>query len=263
MIVLDYIIPGTWLDSNDEKWARKIEKQIIFLEAQFRDANIALNMFSTFKPSISYPFSREIFTANLERKSEIRERLVKEITKEGKSIDENELILQTEICFKREKWEQGSNPIEFETHRTFIYARAYLNALDNFDRLLKKLAGEEKVPLEVREFHKKISTYFPNLRPVRNTMQHLEDRSRGLDASRPPKPMNLKRIDNNEIDAPNGGVLVFNSLNGSNFEATMADGELGSVEISIQSLEKLQEILTGVLNSFKWKGPKQHKPTFY
>ncbi|MBJ8436760.1 hypothetical protein I6M64_05405 [Acinetobacter lactucae] len=265
MIVLDYVIPGTWIDSNDEQWARKIEQQIIFLEAQFRDANIALNMFNTFKPSISYPFSREKYLADLERKREIRAELVKEITKEGMSINEyeNELNLQTEIHFKREKWDQGSNPIEFENHRTFIYARAYLNALDNFDRLLKKLVEEKNIPSEVGEYHKKISTYFPDLRPVRNTMQHLEDRSRGLDSSRPPKPMNLKKIDNNIIHAPNGGVLVFNTLNGSNFEATKANGELGRVEISKQSLEKLHEIFTGVLNSFIWKGPKQHKPTFY
>lgn len=262
MFVLDYIIPGTWIDSDNEELARKIEKQISFLESQFRDANIALNMFSNFKSSATYPFSRDKIFKDHERKREIKASLERDIVKDdcGRFEYENDLDLQTEIIFKREKWQQGLNPIEFENNRIFIYARAYLNALDNFDRLLKKLADEKDIPLGVAENHSKILTYFPNLRLVRNTMQHLEDRSLGLDSSRPPKPMNLRKIDNDQIYAPNGGVLVFNSLNGSKFQATMANGELGEVDISFQSLSKLLEIFTGVLNSFEWKGPKQHRP---
>nr|WP_279052934.1 hypothetical protein [Acinetobacter tandoii] len=264
MIILDYIVPGTWLDSTDEQWARRIEKQLMFLESQYIDANLAFNLFSDFKPEISYPFSREKILADSERKMEIRKKIEKEIVKEGRSYVDynNELNLQTEIQFKREKWGLGSNPIVFEQKHILIYARAYLNALDTFEKLLNALTKEKNIPSEVGVYHMKISTYFPNLRAVRNTMQHLEDRSRGLDGSRPPKPMKIKPINNKLIDAPAGGVMVFNSLNGSKFGATMANGEYGEVEISNESLGQLHEILVGVLESFKWKGPKQHKPVY-
>lgn len=95
---------------------------------------------------------------------------------------------------------------------------------------------------------------------MRNTAQHLEDRSRGLGSGKSPKPLDLKPIDNNFISAP-GGVLVLNSLNGSKYGSTMADGHYGEVDVSPESMSHLQEILNNILGSFKWHGSKQHKPS--
>jgi len=102
---------------------------------------------------------------------------------------------------------------------------------------------------------------FPDLRRVRNTAQHLEDRSRGLGAGKNPKPMTLQPVENRLISAPEGGVLVLNSLTDNRFGCTMSDGHYGEVEISPQSLQVLCGLLHEVLQCFQWKGPVQHAPS--
>ena len=142
----------------------------------------------------------------------------------------------------------------------FIYARAFLYALDAFDKFLGVLAKEANVPEEVAKFHAQIAEEFPHLRGVRNTAQHLEDRARGLGAGKSPQPLDLKPITNSLINAPDGGVLALNCLNGSRYGSTMSDGHYGEIDVSPESMERLQKILEGVLQSFKWRGPKRHAP---
>ncbi|WP_337081594.1 hypothetical protein [Acinetobacter pittii] len=263
MFVFEIIVPGTWLDYDNREWTWKIERQLDSLQSQFFEANLALNLFISAQTSRSHSFSKDTWEADSKRRREISEMLEQEYIKQGKNYWESreEIRLQTDIIFKKEKWQQGAIPREFEHNLAFLYARAFLYALDTFDKFLKILSREENVPEVISELHKKISEFFPNLRKVRNTTQHLEDRSRGLGAERDPKPMDLKPINNNFISAPNGGVLVLNSLNGSKYGCTMADGHYGEVDVSRESMSHLQEILNKILESFKWHGPKQHKPS--
>ena len=163
--------------------------------------------------------------------------------------------------FKREKWENGGIPREFEYNLPFLYARAFLYALDAFDKFLGVLAKEQNVPSEVANLHAQMAEYFPNLRGVRNTAQHLEDRARGLGAGRNPQPLELKPIINSFINAPSGGVLVLNNLNGSKYGSTMSDGHYGEIDVSPESMQRLQAVLQELLLLFKWRGPKQHAPS--
>nr|QJS05840.1 hypothetical protein [Psychrobacter sp.] len=263
MFVFEIIIPGTGLDSEDREWAWKIERQLDSLQSQFFEANLALNLFISEQTSRSHSFSKDTWDADSKRRREIREVLEKELLEQGKSYWEidDEISLKADIIFKREKWEQGNIPREFKHNLVFLYARAFLYALDAFDKFLGVLAKEDNVPEVITELHKKISSTFPDLRGVRNTTQHLEDRSRRLGAGRNPKPLDLKPINNGFINAPNGGALVLNSLIGSKYGSTMADGHYGEIDVSPESMSHLQEILNSVLNSFKWSGSKQHKPS--
>lgn len=152
-------------------------------------------------------------------------------------------------------------PREYEQSLPFIYARVFLSALDTFDKFLGVLSRETGVPAEITELHAQVAVSFPNLRAVRNTVQHLEDRARGLGAGRDPKPMKLKPIETKMISAPTGGVLVLNNLNGSRYGSTMADGHYGEVDVSPESMQRLQEILHSVFHCFRWRGSKQHSPS--
>ncbi|MFD1265214.1 hypothetical protein ACFQ4M_16690, partial [Thauera mechernichensis] len=135
-----------------------------------------------------------------------------------------------------------------------------ITLLDGFDKFLSVLAREQGVPASLAGLAEKMGQLFPDLRGVRNTTQHLEDRSRGLGAGKNPKPMTLQPIENQLVSAPSGGVLVLNSLNGNRFGCTMSDGHYGEVEVSPQSLQALCILLHDVLQSFQWKGPVQHAP---
>ncbi|WP_211169167.1 hypothetical protein [Aromatoleum toluvorans] len=236
-----------------------MQNQLRLLISQFFEANLALNLFISATRNPPSFADREAWERDSTRRAEISREIEQERGGCG-SADWDAVRLEAEVRFKREKWANGGIPREFEHNVPFVYARAFLYALDAFDKMLGVLARETGVPGELAEWHQKIEDAFPNLRGVRNTAQHIEDRARGLGAGKNPKPLDLKPVQNALINAP-GGVLILNSLNGSRYGSTMADGHYGEVDVSPESMGRLQCILEGVLARFCWRGPKEHLPS--
>ncbi len=261
MFVFEIVTPGTWLDYDDRDWSWRIQSQLRSLESQFFEANAALNLFvnaQSIRPSFT---DQSNWERDSQRRSEIR-RAIEQTHGDLMSREHwDEIQFETEVRFKREKWSNGGVPREFEHNLPFIYARAFLYALDAFDKFLGVLSKEANVPEQVATFQVQISEAFPNLRGVRNTAQHLEDRARGLGAGKNPQPLDLKPVTNNLINAQSGGVLVLSCLNGSRYGSTMSDGHYGEIDVSPESMQRLQKILEGILHSFNWRGPKQHAPS--
>lgn len=261
MFVFEIVTPGTWLDYEDKDRSWKIQNQLRSLESQFFEANAALNLFvnaQAIRPSFTH---RDNWERDSQRRSEIQRAVEQERGEFSSHEQWNEIHFEAEVRFKREKWSNGGIPREFEHNLPFIYARAFLYALDAFDKFLGVLAKEENVPEGVAKFHAQIAEKFPHLRGVRNTAQHLEDRAQGLGAGKNPQPLDLKPISNNLVSAPSGGVLALNCLNGLSYGSTMSDGHYGEIDVSPESMQSLQNILVGVLQSFKWRGSKQHAPS--
>lgn len=261
MFIFEIVTPGTWLDYDDTDWSWRIQSQLSSLQSQFFEASTALNLFVQAQQTRPAFMDRESRDRDMQRRSEVRRELEQErggfLTRE----ERDEIDFEADIRFKREKWSNGAVPREFEQTLAFIYARAFLYALDAFDKFLGVLAKEENIPAEVEKLHAQIAESFPDLRGVRNTAQHLEDRARGFGAGRNPQPLDLKPIENGLVRAPSGGVLILNCLNGSRYGSTMADGHYGEVDVSPEAMQVLQQILSGVLKAFKWRGPKQHSPS--
>jgi hypothetical protein len=261
MFVFEFITPGIWLDYEDQTWAFKIRNQIRSLESQFFEANTTLNLFIRNSKPHQIEMSRENWEHDSNRKSEIKLAIEEERKYTNSTNDWDAIQFETEIRFKREQWSLGRTPKEFEHNLSFIYARSFLYALDAFEKFLGVLAKEPGVPGQLADIHKRMEVAFPHLRGVRNTAHHLEDRARGLGAGQNPKPLDLKPITNNFVSAPSGGVLILNSLNGSRYGSTMSDGHYGEIDVSPESMQHLQKILEEVLQSFQWRGPKQHSPS--
>lgn len=120
------------------------------------------------------------------------------------------------------------------------------------------LAQEDGVPAEVTGSLDALRAALPNLRGVRNSVSHFEDRSRGL--GRDKQPLNLKPVVNRMVNAPGGGVLMLENLLNNRFGSTMEDGHYGEVEVSIETLKISAECVQRVLNAFAWKGPRRHAP---
>ena len=203
--------------------------------------------------------NRETWERDSQRLYEIQQIIEQERAGMSTRDDCDEVRFEVEVRFKREQWSSGRIPREFEHNAPFLYARAFLYALDAFDKFLGVLTKTKNIPEELIKLHGKIALAFPHLRAVRNSAQHLEDRARSLGVGG--KPIDLKPINNSMVNAPGGGVLMLNCLNGSNYGSTMSDRHYGEVEVSPKSMIKLQEILQAVLQVFKWKGPKQHAPS--
>lgn len=261
MYIFEITTPGTWIKNEDRDWAWTIENQLRSLKSQYFEANLALNIFTESRNTPLSFIDPGSWERDAQRKSEIRQEVEQGYAGFPGHEKWEKIQFEAELRFKREKWANGFQPREFEHNRPFIFARAFLYALDSFDKFLGVLSREEGVPEIVSGLHSQISEAFPDLRGVRNTAQHLEDRSRGLGAGKKPKPLDLKPVENNMISAPNGGALILNSLNGSKYGSTMSDGHYGEVDVSPESMERLQNILQQILESFEWSGPKQHEPS--
>jgi hypothetical protein len=263
MYIFEIVKPGTWLESEDRDWSWEIEGILRSLEGQFYEANLALNMFLHTLQRDRRPPSREQWEADANRRSEIRRQIEQ---KYGNPYDHSvwdEIHLETEIIFKREQWQSGKLPREFEHNQAFMHARAFLYALDSFDKFLRVLKNQPNVPEVISGLHDEIGISFPDLRGVRNTSQHMEDRSRGLGAGRrglPPQPLELQPIDNELVKSENG-ALMLNCLNGTKYGNTMADGHYGEVDVSPASMEALHSIFQKLLEAFSWKGSKVHLPS--
>lgn len=258
MLIFEIVTPGMWLDYQDRAWTGKIEGLIRHLESQFFEANLSLNLFLKADANDRPRQTSENWEYDNQRRSELR-KLVQQKHPDRTGPDGWDIIeFETEIQFKREQWEKGRLPREFEHNQVFIFARAFLYAMDAFDKFLGVLSREEGIPVRVAALHVQLSEDFPDLRNVRNSAQHPEDRARGLGASG--KPLDLKPVDNELIKVP-GGTLLLNCLIGTKYGCTMADGHYGEVDVSPESMEKLQRILQEVLNSFQWRGPKKHSPS--
>ncbi|MQA21844.1 hypothetical protein [Rugamonas rivuli] len=260
MSIFEVTIPGTWLNYEDQEWTFRISNLLFHLQSQFFEANVALNLFVQASAISQMRREPADWLKNNLRRAEIAAEVERELGTDrfsaGKRAD---VSFETDVRFKREMWSKGEMPNEFRHAKPFIYARAFLYALDAFDKFLGVLSQESGVPSELASLHGQVATRFPQLRAVRNSAQHLEDRVRGLGVGN--KMMDLKPIENQLISTPNGGALVLNALNGSKYGATMADGHYGEVDVSPESMEHLQVILHGVLELFLWAGPKTHMPS--
>ena len=259
MYIYEIIQPGTFLEAEDQgdKW--ELENIIRNLVDQFYDANLALNLFIDSYKRGHNPPSAEQWQTDSKRRSEIRREVKLKYNNPHDHAVWHEIHLQTEITFKKEQWQSGKLPRQFEHNQSFIYARAFLYALDSFDKFFGVLKKQSNVPSELEEIYIKFGREFSDLRGVRNSAQHMEDRSRGLGAGINPKPLKLKPIDNGFIKSE-GGIIALNCLNGTKYGNTMADGHYGEVDVSPQSMEALSVILQDILEAFKWTGGEMHFP---
>ncbi len=169
------------------------------------------------------------------------------------------VALEVDARFKKEKWSNGEIPSSHKYRLKFLHAKSFINALDTIDKFLKVISEENGAPAEIKRLHARIADDFPNLRGVRNSAQHLEDRARGLGAGREPKPLQLQPFDNGFIVAP-AGALMLSNLHGTKLGYTMADGHYGEVDVSEESMLKVTTIIQEVFNSFSWIGSPQHLP---
>lgn len=156
-----------------------------------------------------------------------------------------------DIEVQRENWRQGDTPFLFNHKKVFIYAKSFLFSVDNFEKEVEKLYKDELLRNKIKPLKDELTTIFPHLREVRNSAHHYEDRVRGEKFG---KKINLKPIDNNSIYAPNGGVLILNQLSGNNYGCTLGDGTFGEVEVSFNTMNKLQIALQDFLDSIEWEG---------
>ncbi|NOH31670.1 hypothetical protein [Vibrio mediterranei] len=245
MKVFEITKPGTklLLPETDKSW--EMEWLIRNLISHFYEVNLAYNLFLRAKLD-----GRELpCSENLVQDARKRS-LIEELYKNQPSGKMCRKILAKEISIKikQEKLSSGQFPQEFIKAQTIIYARSFQHSLEGFYKLLKKLNYISPNELDIKIFLDDFENYFPLLSCV------VENRTP------------------NDFLLSIGGFIPIGMIDQNRFLTTyhsecdestnILDGEFRSeLIINHQSLEFLQSILIGVINSFSWDGPEVHLPT--
>lgn len=120
----------------------------------------------------------------------------------------------------------------------FIYAQSFLHALHGLRKVLGVLATSE-APSGLDKVRLRFDSSFPDLKGVRDSTQHIEERLLGQAKGKP-------------IQAP---IRWIGNLSGNRFEMTMENGQVGGVEISKASLDVAGSCVQGAIECFEWTGP--------
>ncbi|MEN4888220.1 hypothetical protein [Erwinia billingiae] len=270
MIVFEVVKPGYRINTHGGHRAHQLGILLDNLINIFFEANLALNLFihetsSSEKRILAIIQSGQArFSLRNKERQTMRAIIENEYKERGLDVYQhfNQIQNETQTRINRRAWERGETPREFTHQKPFMYAKCFLFALDSFEKFLCALSKEEGAPESLTRIHGEINEKFPTLREVRNSAHHLEDRIRGIkriDRAGKRHPLVLKPVDNKLIQAKQG-IIALNNLNGSFYGCTMADGNYGEIDVSAESLEKLQSILHEVINAFPWIGSPETLP---
>lgn len=166
--------------------------------------------------------------------------------------DEQQRILQQipppDLVARRQEWAQGIMPDDYKRQLPFVYAHEVLYALDTIGCLIKVLA-EITERAEVIAAEKDFKAWLPNVRDIRNSAHHMEDRIRGLQTGG--KPIDLQAVNNESFNAPQG-TLSLNNIFNDKLGYTAGDGNYYQIEISVATVTKAQKAIQRAIDGLEW-----------
>lgn len=135
--------------------------------------------------------------------------------------------------------ELSSSPRDSARMRS-LYARSFVYSLDTIGQLIRVLQGSDQLPPSAREQCQRWLAEFGALRELRNSLQHIEDRLRGLGRRGTPLPKPL---------------VILGAFRNNLFGGTTAEGTYVEVDVSASVLCQARAIIEDLLWSFQWLGP--------
>lgn len=254
--------PGHWLDCPGVAQDDVHEVGIVFyvLESHLADAALALRLFESERPNVRFagPEPEAFYSRRREMELERELQLGPDLSPEERWAAYERIRFDVDVALKRERWAAGEIPDAHLRRAVFLYAQAFLFALDGIGKALTALGSPAWVPAAVTTARDDYYRSLPTLTGVRDTSHHLEDRARRRD--RRGRQIALKPVVNNMISAP-GGALILDNLNGNRYGSTMEDGSFGEVEVSVQSLELARTAIQACIDAFSWRPPRHHVPS--
>ena len=254
------IWPGTIPQLSVEDLATALKRWLEMLASELQDAVIAFNCRCELRVLASRP---ESLAKHQSRQLRIRAHFDDmERGKDALPAESARHWQEAAALVEAEEWSQGILPSRYYSPLHGIFDRAYILALYTYDLHLKKIAADleaaatsnisvrtEIGPLQqaLLKATQEFGSQFRQLKEVRDSLEHKEDRARGKDKGG--KPLRLPTT-------PGGGrILILGASDSSTFRTVIHDGSLGSVEISIDALAFVERSLQKILDSVLWNGP--------
>ncbi len=141
------------------------------------------------------------------------------------------------------KEKSGANTQSTETDKRLclVYAKSFVYALDAAAQIVRVLEKQEQLPARAIDQCKKFLAQFGELHELRNSLQHIEDRLRGIGRDR-------KNI-------PSQFLVLGGFRNYTYFGATVSDGRYIEIEIADSVLIQAYSIIEDLIWCFDWLGP--------
>lgn len=211
--------PGHIIDHPDNEWGSKIKRQLTSLEHPLAAAALALEWFEKAQAS----FESDI------------------LSHQSPSETVNPIpSIPAQVA--------DDLPMSYKRQIVFVHAHTFVYSLDRIDRILQVLQTLLNGSYDISDIYKYFQNAIPDLRGVRNSSAHSEDRMRGLGPDK--KPI---------VSTPLGFIMLEN-LHGSKFMSTMANGNLGKVDVTLDTLKASETAIQAVIDLLKWKGMPCHWP---
>ena len=259
MAQLVELVCGTWLEGLDldENASREVDTLRSVMADRVLDAVLSLAMFEQASGRAPSALDEGAWERDRTAERAREEELAAEDPRDFTAPDYGEwrmkLSEQARRDVVRAKWSAGELPQEYERRLPFLHARTFLTSLAQLGRALHALAqldtGEAQD--EIAAARDAFEDALPALKPVRDSVEHAEDRMRGLD-KRSTK-MTLAPITNSAIHAPGGGVLVGDMLTGRHFGCTVEDGTYAEIEVSDATVEVARAAVQRVYDALPWR----------
>lgn len=249
MEILELFKDGNWIDNEDSQLACNVERIIEQLESCFNEALVSLILFDREKEKLlDATKSKKERLEDREKRIKIRASIEHEY---DLSVFGNydKLSRKVKSILNQEKLNEGKLPNFLQNRLSFVYAKSFLYSLDTIEKLINTLSNQIGDSAEISKIKSMMGEKFPNLRHVRDSSHHIEDRVLGKHRK---KVIELQPINSDGIKT-NGGVLVLSHLSGSSFSCTMCDGHLGKVDVTRETLNIVRDIIQRIIDSFKWK----------
>lgn len=147
-----------------------------------------------------------------------------------------------EVRAKRARWANGETPRSYAQRLVFLHARSFLMALDRIERILHALSGLPDAPAGLATAHNAFQAHMPDLRGVRNSVSHHDQRllGRGRELPRIPR--------------------VLENLSGNRFKTTTGAGRIGEVELSPITVDCARRCIQQAIDALPWTGHRRHYP---
>jgi hypothetical protein len=258
MLVFPIRYPGTWLDvaDHDNEW--RVHGIIRVLEHHATDAFVSVNLFLPERIQSDRDSRHRIRDAERAERNRVEAELRAELGEARYHADSAGIREEVERRSKSARWARGEVPRSYAFQRAFIFAHAFLYAVDGFAKSLALLAADAAVSNKLSESVETFSLFFAGVKDVRDSAHHVEDRSRGLD--RKGKALDLKPIVNGVINASGVEVLMLGVLVGDRLTYTASSGQPESIAVSAASARQVQVSFQAILDALPWKGPARWLP---
>lgn len=244
--VAEIFVPGQRISGAANLGAQRLLEEMI---AKLDEAAIALNLFESFHESLSRFLVDEGCSEVSERAHEIEARLSEPASE---SSEECELRAIAQRFARHEFWCSGRVPRAYLLAQGRIFAKAFLLAVDGISKCIRNLKKLPNRPDDLLDVHQSLLKTFPSLTGVRDSVAHSEDRM--VFKQKNGDPLNCQPISAGGIVATLGGDLVVDHVEGNTYHYTVADGTLGSIDITQANLEAVASVVQRTIYAYRWEG---------